>query len=212
MIERAGAELSIPAGMADADVIHAIAQYLDFEPIEKQAPLECHELLVRDGADRLVGNEDFRSVAGKTMTDHSQCQMLSAKWSRNGKWAMTSAGLVGQMSQARKMWVAATTRQSPTTISHWTLVEPQTRRDGHFATVGCTANWRETRAHPVVACQCRGPGSGYHSSDGHHRGRKVFAACRLLNWQPRRSPALVFVAARNKSRLPRRTRPCISTR
>jgi uncharacterized protein len=47
MIERAGGELSIPPAMGDADLIHAIAQYLDFEPIEKQALLECHGLLAR---------------------------------------------------------------------------------------------------------------------------------------------------------------------
>jgi uncharacterized protein len=50
MIERAGAELSIPPAMGDADLIHAIAQYLDFEPIEKQALLECHGLLARAAA------------------------------------------------------------------------------------------------------------------------------------------------------------------
>ena len=36
--------------MGDADLIHAIAQYLDFEPIEKQALLECHGLLARAAA------------------------------------------------------------------------------------------------------------------------------------------------------------------
>jgi hypothetical protein len=41
MVDRAGGELSIPPALADADLIHAIAQYLDFEPLEKQALLEC---------------------------------------------------------------------------------------------------------------------------------------------------------------------------
>jgi Lon protease-like protein len=50
MIERAGAELSIPPAMGDADLIHAIAQYLDFEPLEKQALLECHGLSARAAA------------------------------------------------------------------------------------------------------------------------------------------------------------------
>jgi Lon protease-like protein len=50
MIERAGGELSIPAAMGDADLIHATAQYLDFEPLEKQALLECHGLLARASA------------------------------------------------------------------------------------------------------------------------------------------------------------------
>ena len=39
----------LPA-MGDADLIHAIAQYLDFEPLEKQALLECHGLLARAAA------------------------------------------------------------------------------------------------------------------------------------------------------------------
>jgi uncharacterized protein len=50
MLERAGGELSIPAAMGDADLIHATAQYLDFEPLEKQALLECHGLLARAAA------------------------------------------------------------------------------------------------------------------------------------------------------------------
>jgi Lon protease-like protein len=47
MIERAGGELSIPTTMGTADLIHAIAQYLDFEPLEKQALLECASLEAR---------------------------------------------------------------------------------------------------------------------------------------------------------------------
>jgi Lon protease-like protein len=50
MIERAGGELSIPPAMGDTDLIHAIAQYLDFEPLEKQALLECHGLQARAAA------------------------------------------------------------------------------------------------------------------------------------------------------------------
>jgi Lon protease-like protein len=50
MLERAGGELSIPPAMSDADVIHAVAQYLDFEPLEKQALLECHGLRARAAA------------------------------------------------------------------------------------------------------------------------------------------------------------------
>ena len=57
MIERAGGELSIPPAMGDADLIHALAQYLDFEPIEKQALLECQGLLARAAAlDRPPGD------------------------------------------------------------------------------------------------------------------------------------------------------------
>jgi uncharacterized protein len=50
MVERAGGELSIPAAMGDADLIHAVAQYLDFEPLEKQALLECAGLEMRAAA------------------------------------------------------------------------------------------------------------------------------------------------------------------
>jgi uncharacterized protein len=50
MIERAGGELSIPAAMGDADLVHAIAQYFDFEPLEKQALLECGGLQARAAA------------------------------------------------------------------------------------------------------------------------------------------------------------------
>jgi len=33
--------------MPDADVIHALAQYLDLAPVEKQALLECDTLVAR---------------------------------------------------------------------------------------------------------------------------------------------------------------------
>ena len=47
MVERAGSELTMPPAMTDADVIHALAQYLDLAPIEKQALLECTRLVAR---------------------------------------------------------------------------------------------------------------------------------------------------------------------
>jgi len=47
LIERAGGELSVPPSMPDADVIHALAQYLDLAPVEKQALLECDTLVAR---------------------------------------------------------------------------------------------------------------------------------------------------------------------
>jgi Lon protease-like protein len=47
MAERAGGEWSMPAAMGDADLVHALAQYLDFEPIEKQALLEVNGLVAR---------------------------------------------------------------------------------------------------------------------------------------------------------------------
>ena len=41
LVERGGSELTVPPTMTDADVIHALAQYLDLAVIEKQALLEC---------------------------------------------------------------------------------------------------------------------------------------------------------------------------
>jgi Lon protease-like protein len=47
MIERAGGEINVPPSMTDVDVIHALAQYLDLAPIEKQALLERDTVLAR---------------------------------------------------------------------------------------------------------------------------------------------------------------------
>ena len=46
LVER-GSELTVPPTMTDADVIHALAQYLDLAVIEKQALLECDTLVSR---------------------------------------------------------------------------------------------------------------------------------------------------------------------
>jgi hypothetical protein len=46
LVERGG-ELTVPPTMTDADVIHALAQYLDLAVIEKQALLECDTLVSR---------------------------------------------------------------------------------------------------------------------------------------------------------------------
>ena len=61
IVERAGGELSIPPTMGDADVIHALAQYLDFEPLEKQALLECPGLVARAAA--LIDLLEMRTFA-----------------------------------------------------------------------------------------------------------------------------------------------------
>ena len=50
MVERAGGELNVPPSMTDVDVIHALAQYLDLAPIEKQALIECDTVLARAAA------------------------------------------------------------------------------------------------------------------------------------------------------------------
>jgi Lon protease-like protein len=47
MVERNRGELSIPPSMTDVDVIHALAQYLELAPLEKQALLEMDGLLRR---------------------------------------------------------------------------------------------------------------------------------------------------------------------
>ena len=49
LVER-GSELTVPPTMTDGDVIHALAQYLDLAPIERQALLECHTLVARASA------------------------------------------------------------------------------------------------------------------------------------------------------------------
>ena len=47
MVEKNRGELSIPPSMTDVDVIHALAQYLELAPLEKQALLEMDGLLHR---------------------------------------------------------------------------------------------------------------------------------------------------------------------
>ncbi|MDP1570429.1 MAG: LON peptidase substrate-binding domain-containing protein [Vicinamibacterales bacterium] len=46
-IDRLGAESPLPQAMPDDDLVNALAQYLEFEPIEKQALLECDGPLAR---------------------------------------------------------------------------------------------------------------------------------------------------------------------
>jgi Lon protease-like protein len=50
MVVKNRGELSIPPSMTDVDVIHALAQYLDLAPLEKQALLEMDNLLSRASA------------------------------------------------------------------------------------------------------------------------------------------------------------------
>ena len=46
-LESSGAEPRFPASVPDEDLINALAQYLDFEPIERQALLERDGVLAR---------------------------------------------------------------------------------------------------------------------------------------------------------------------
>jgi uncharacterized protein len=45
--EGRGAESTVPSSMADEELVNALAQYLELEPVEKQALLERHGLLAR---------------------------------------------------------------------------------------------------------------------------------------------------------------------
>jgi Lon protease-like protein len=46
-IERTGAEPRFPPAIADEDLVNALAQYLDFEPLERQALLEREGVVAR---------------------------------------------------------------------------------------------------------------------------------------------------------------------
>ena len=45
--EGRGADAKVPPSMADEDLVNALAQYLELEPVEKQALLERDGLLAR---------------------------------------------------------------------------------------------------------------------------------------------------------------------
>jgi Lon protease-like protein len=59
-----GGEARIPAAMADEDLVHALAQYLDLEPLEKQALLEQQSL--RSRAESLVELLEMKIMMAKT--------------------------------------------------------------------------------------------------------------------------------------------------
>ena len=63
---RAGGDAMIPAGMADEELVNALAQYLDLEPIEKQALLERHCL--RSRAESLVELLEMKIMMSRTAT------------------------------------------------------------------------------------------------------------------------------------------------
>ncbi len=65
MVEKHRGELSIPPSMPDVDVIHALAQYLDLAPLEKQALLEMDSLLNRASA--LADLLEMHSLAHRGM-------------------------------------------------------------------------------------------------------------------------------------------------
>ncbi len=68
MLTRAGeskvGDPKIPAAMGDEDLINALAQYLDLEPVEKQALLERHSL--RSRAESLVELLEMKMIIARS--------------------------------------------------------------------------------------------------------------------------------------------------
>lgn len=62
-VEKAGADPRMPQSMSDEDLVNALAQYLDLEPLEKQALLEHHCL--RSRAQSLVELLEMKMMALK---------------------------------------------------------------------------------------------------------------------------------------------------
>ena len=62
--EAKGADPKIPSAMGDEDLVNALAQYLDLEPLEKQALLEHHSLRTR--AESLVELLEIKIIMART--------------------------------------------------------------------------------------------------------------------------------------------------
>jgi Lon protease-like protein len=62
-VEKTGADPRLPQSMSDEDLIHALAQYLDLEPLEKQALLE--QRCLRSRAQSLVELLEMKMLALK---------------------------------------------------------------------------------------------------------------------------------------------------
>jgi hypothetical protein len=62
-IERGGAEPRFPPAVADEDLINALSQYLELQPIERQALLEREGILARCGA--LIELLEMKTLAPK---------------------------------------------------------------------------------------------------------------------------------------------------
>ncbi|MQA29661.1 MAG: hypothetical protein GEU82_07465 [Luteitalea sp.] len=63
-VERSGADPKTASAMADEDLVNALAQYLDLEPLEKQALLERNCL--RSRAESLVELLEMKMMAART--------------------------------------------------------------------------------------------------------------------------------------------------
>jgi Lon protease-like protein len=62
--ERSGHDPKIPTAMPDEDLVNALAQYLDLEPLERQALLEAHNLCSR--AESLVELLEMKLLMART--------------------------------------------------------------------------------------------------------------------------------------------------
>ena len=60
-LETAGGEAMVPGDMADEDLVNTLAQYLDFDPVEKQALLERDDAASRSRA--LIELIELRALA-----------------------------------------------------------------------------------------------------------------------------------------------------
>ena len=58
----AGSESRVPSGMADVDLVNALSQYLDLDPVEKQALLERHS--VSERCRSLIDVLEMRALLG----------------------------------------------------------------------------------------------------------------------------------------------------
>lgn len=67
-LERAGAESPMTSAMPDEDLVNALAQYLDLDPIEKQALLEADGIVAR--AIALVELLDMRLLMARSPGSH----------------------------------------------------------------------------------------------------------------------------------------------
>ncbi len=63
-LETASGEAMVPNDMGDEDLVNTLAQYLDLEPVEKQALLERDDIASRGRA--LIDLIEMRSLAGRT--------------------------------------------------------------------------------------------------------------------------------------------------
>ena len=64
LARRANTDPKIPSAMADEDLVNALAQYLDLEPLEKQALLEHNSLRAR--AESLVDLLEMKMLMART--------------------------------------------------------------------------------------------------------------------------------------------------